>query len=51
MGIARRWASLLKQQSSITAYRLPTKENKRPSVSRFFLQQTNGFAISFYRLQ
>jgi hypothetical protein len=29
-----RWACLLKQQSSITVYRLPTKENKLPfSVS------------------
>jgi hypothetical protein len=25
-----RWASLLKQQMSITLYRLPTKENKLP---------------------
>jgi hypothetical protein len=28
-----RWARLLKQQSSITVYRLPTKENKLPFVS------------------
>jgi hypothetical protein len=26
--LTHRWASLLKQQSSITIYRLPTKENK-----------------------
>jgi hypothetical protein len=34
-----RWARLMKQQSPITAYRLPTKE--KTSVFRFRLQQTN----------
>jgi hypothetical protein len=35
--IPNRWACLLKQQSSITIYRLPTKENKLPlSVSSIF---------------
>jgi hypothetical protein len=32
---------MLKQQSSITGHRLPTKENKQTSVFRFRLQKTN----------
>jgi hypothetical protein len=43
MAWRHRWAHLLKQQSSITFYRLPTKENKLSfSVCIFRLQQTNG---------
>jgi hypothetical protein len=39
--LAHRWALLLKQQTSITVNRLPTKINKLPfSASR--LQKTNG---------
>ncbi len=41
MTFHHRWASLLKQQKSITVYRLSTKENKLP-VSVFHLQETNG---------
>jgi hypothetical protein len=45
-----RWARLLKQQSSITVYRLQTKENKRPfSVSACSSKQK--FAISVFSLQ
>jgi hypothetical protein len=35
---------LLKQQKSITVYRLSTKENKLP-VSVFHLQETNGSSL------
>ncbi len=35
-----RWAYLLKQQTSITVYRLPTNKNKL-LISVFPLQQTN----------
>jgi hypothetical protein len=45
-----RWTRLLKQQSSITAYRLPTKENKFPfSVS--VLQETNGSCFLSFAAQ
>ncbi len=45
-----RWLRLLKQQSSITVYRSPTKENKLLfSVS--VLHQTNGNLLSVFRLQ
>jgi hypothetical protein len=33
VGGAHRWARLLKQQLSITIYRLLTRENKRPFFS------------------
>jgi hypothetical protein len=35
-----RWARLLKQQSSMTAYRFPTKENKIPSAVSVCSKQT-----------
>jgi hypothetical protein len=38
-----RWASLLKQQSSITGYHLPTKENKLPFSVSVFCKQTEVF--------
>jgi hypothetical protein len=43
-----RWARLLKQQSSITIYRLLTKENKRPFS---FAANQRMFAASMFRLQ
>ncbi len=39
--ISYRWARLLKHQSSITVYCLPTKEEKT-SIFRFHLHQTSG---------
>jgi hypothetical protein len=43
-----RWASLLKQKSAVTVYRLPTKDNKLPfSVS--VAANKRKFAVSIFR--
>jgi hypothetical protein len=49
--LAQKCARLLKQQLSITVYRLPTDENKL-LIFRFRSQQTNGsllFLLSVFR--
>jgi hypothetical protein len=48
MYYGHRWACLLRQQSSITVYCLPTKENKRPFSVSVCSKQTKVF---FFRLQ
>jgi hypothetical protein len=48
LSILHRWASLLKQQTLFTIYRLLTKENKNKLLFSVFIKQTKlPFPISF----